>query len=75
MTKTKSKLVSLLLAFVLTCTVSLVQAQPDDPGLDPDPQIPFDGGVSLLIAAGVAYAAKKGYDKRKKLNQNEPNEK
>lgn len=39
-----------------------------DPGDDPDPgvDIPFDGGLSLLIAAGIGYAAKKGYDKRKK---------
>jgi hypothetical protein len=26
---------------------------------------PFDGGLSVLIVAGVGYAAKKGYDKRK----------
>jgi hypothetical protein len=26
---------------------------------------PFDGGISLLIAAGVGYACKKGYDKRR----------
>ncbi|MBW7893207.1 MAG: hypothetical protein H3C48_19770 [Chitinophagaceae bacterium] len=28
-------------------------------------EIPFDGGLSLLVAAGVAYGAKKAYDKRK----------
>jgi hypothetical protein len=27
---------------------------------------PFDGGLSLLIAAGVGYASKRSYDKRKK---------
>ena len=27
---------------------------------------PFDGGLSLLIAAGIGYASKKAYDKRKK---------
>lgn len=26
---------------------------------------PFDGGASLLIAAGIAYGAKKAYDRRK----------
>ena len=63
----KIKLIHLLLAIVLTCTASLVQAQPpDDPGKDPDPvPIPFDGGISLVVAAGIAYAAKKGFDKRK----------
>jgi len=28
--------------------------------------VPFDGGVSLLVAAGIAYGARKAYDKRKK---------
>jgi hypothetical protein len=68
MTKQKIKLA--LLAFALTGAAICVQAQPDDPGGDPDPppptQIPFDGGLSLVLAAGVAYAAKKGFDKRKK---------
>lgn len=44
---------------------SLLAQLPDDPGVDPD-EIPLDGGLSLLIAAGVAYGAKKAYDKRKK---------
>lgn len=35
-------------------------------GFDPPPTAaPFDGGLSLLIAAGVGYASKKAYDKRK----------
>ncbi|MBX3257763.1 MAG: hypothetical protein KF862_26780 [Chitinophagaceae bacterium] len=43
-------------------------AQPGGPGGDPDTEIPIDGGVSLLVAAGIAYGAKKAYDKRKKDN-------
>lgn len=35
-----------------------------NPGDDPD--IPIDGGVSLLVAAGVAYGIKKIRDERKK---------
>lgn len=71
MTKQKIRLLQLFFAIALTCSFSLVQAQPpDDPGEDPDPppntEIPFDGGISLLVAAGVAYAAKKGYDKKNK---------
>ena len=31
-----------------------------------DVEVPIDGGVSLLVAAGVAYGAKKAYDKRQK---------
>ncbi|MGZ8544236.1 MAG: PID-CTERM protein-sorting domain-containing protein [Flavisolibacter sp.] len=54
---------------------SLLLAQGGDPGGDPDPAVPFDGGLSALIAAGIAYAAKKGYDKRKKLKEQAPQEK
>ena len=70
MTKTKNKLVHLLFVVLLTCTVSLANAQgpggPGGPGPDPDPgtSVPFDGGLSLVVAAGIAYAAKKGYDKK-----------
>jgi len=42
-------------------------AQVSDPGCDPlDPLCPIDGGLSLLIAAGIGLGAKKAYDKRKK---------
>jgi len=30
-----------------------------------DPNVPIDGGLSILLAAGAAYGAKKVYDKRK----------
>ena len=50
----------------------IVSAQPSGPGPDPDPgpdpggtSVPFDGGISLLVVAGVGYAYKKAYDKRK----------
>jgi len=42
-------------------------AQVSDPGCDPgDPACPIDGGLSLLIAAGIGLGAKKAYDKKKK---------
>ena len=66
-----------ILTFMITCALMclptvLILAQggpndPGDPGGDPDPAVPFDGGLTLLIAAGIGYAAKKGYDKRKKV--------
>jgi hypothetical protein len=31
--------------------------------------IPFDGGISLLVAAGISYGVKKTYQQRKKKNQ------
>ena len=37
------------------------------PGCDPlDPDCPIDGGISLLIAAGIGLGAKKAYQERKK---------
>lgn len=37
-------------------------------GCDPfDPDCPIDGGLSLLIAAGIGLGAKKAYQERKKL--------
>jgi hypothetical protein len=51
----------------LTTVLAVAQGL-GDPGGDPDPGqgVPFDGGLTLLIAAGIGYAAKKGYDKRKR---------
>lgn len=51
-----------LLGFIPVVSASLLVITPPD-GSD---EIPFDGGLSVLIAAGVAYGAKKAYDKRKK---------
>lgn len=36
------------------------------PGCWPPPCVPIDGGITLLIAAGAAYGAKKLYNSRKK---------
>jgi hypothetical protein len=44
-----------------------VMAQLGDPGDDPD--APIDGGVSLLVAAGIGYGAKKVYEARKKRRE------
>jgi hypothetical protein len=52
---------------------SLVNAQ-IDPGCDPqvDPAcVPIDGGLSLLIAAGVGYGIKKVRDSRKQQQAEE----
>lgn len=59
-----------VLAFSCVCTITYAQGPPGDPGDDPGggTTIPIDGGLGLLIAAGVGFAAKKGYDKRKKEN-------
>lgn len=58
----------LMLAFVLASMVCFAvqppNAENDDTDYDPT-QTPIDGGVSLLIAAGVAYAGKKYRDYKK----------
>jgi hypothetical protein len=59
----KRTIISVLLVAFMYCMPLISNAQPD-PGGDPD--APIDGGLSILIAAGVSYVAKKGYDKRKK---------
>lgn len=73
-TKTKNKLAYVVFSFLLSLPAMLVHAQggPGGPGGPPDPSVPFDGGLSLVVAAGIAYAAKKGYDKRKKERAEEP---
>ena len=46
----------------------LVSAQdPGDPAGDPD--IPLDGGVGILVAAGIGYGYKKYRNARKKADQ------
>jgi hypothetical protein len=58
--------------FLIVCFSLVTHAQnnPGDPGCCPDEtQVPIDGGVGLLIAAGVAYGAKKARDHRKKRTE------
>lgn len=57
----KSKLFLFLFASIGTLPLL---AQPCPPGC-PD-IIPIDGGISFLVAAGVAYGAKKVYEHKKK---------
>jgi hypothetical protein len=56
------------IAILLACSTTAAFAQGPGP-VDDDPdtaQAPIDGGVGLLIAAGVAYGAKKAKDSRNK---------
>lgn len=68
----KSKLI-LLASLVLAPVASLFAANLPgggggmSPGCWPPPcSVPIDGGVSLLLAAGAAFGAKKIIDSRKK---------
>ncbi len=63
----KSKIVYLVLIILTLCLapqiVSAQIAPPDDPT-----DVPIDGGISLLLAAGVGYGVKKARDKNRKQN-------
>ena len=52
----------IVLLNVLPCSLK-AQSPPDG-----DPDAPIDGGVSLLVAAGIGYGIKKHRDSRKKDN-------
>jgi len=63
-----------LLVFLIFVSVDLANAQPPPPGGTgppcwPPPCIPIDGGIGFLLAAGVAFGAKKGYDFQNKEEQ------
>ncbi len=58
------------LVFVLG-VLTVVTAQPvfgDDPV-----DAPIDGGISILVGAGIAYGAKKLNDRKKKQNNKDNN--
>jgi hypothetical protein len=61
------KLISLLFVVVALTLSTILCAQPGPPPGPPcggpfGPACPIDGGVSILIAAGLAYGGKKSYD-------------
>ncbi|MGZ5247011.1 MAG: PID-CTERM protein-sorting domain-containing protein [Flavitalea sp.] len=61
-------LLSVLSTICIAICIPVITMAQGDPGIDPDP-VPLDGGLSLLIGAGIAYGAKKAYDKKKKDNK------
>lgn len=61
---TKKRVLLTVFTAILVLGSLAVQAQPGDPGDDPD--VPVDGGVTLLVAAGVGYGIKRYRDSRSK---------
>ena len=60
----KTTTIQLLIALLIICLPVILHAQPSF--TDDVSDVPVDGGLSLLVAAGVGYGAKKIRDKRKK---------
>ena len=52
--------------FILGASLMICGTAMAQPDIDADPDAPIDGGVSLLVAAGVGYGAKKIHEARKK---------
>jgi hypothetical protein len=71
--KFKTRLTVVLMTLFLTCLPTILLLAQGDPGGDPDENVPFDGGISILVAAGIGYAVKKGYDRRKKNKEAKEN--
>ena len=58
-----------LLLFAVLPVLLHAQGGPGNPGPDPDsggPAVPLDGGLGILLAAGLGYGLKKVNDLRKK---------
>ncbi len=56
----------MLLIFGIALMVSVSASAQTDPAVDPDAEVvPIDGGLSVLVAAGVAYGAKQWRSARK----------
>jgi hypothetical protein len=60
----KTFALSAILVVLFSILPNIANAQLGDPGDDPD--APIDGGVSVLVAAGIGYGVKKMRDNKKK---------
>ena len=63
--KKQTQILKVLLMLIVLLAPMLLIAQPVGGG-DPD-TAPIDGGLSLLVAAGVGYGAKKLKERRSKF--------
>ncbi|MBS1762711.1 MAG: hypothetical protein JSR00_07540 [Bacteroidetes bacterium] len=67
MTHLKTKLIAAVIALMISVPTGVfAQGDPGDGGCDPlDPACPIDGGLSLLLAAGIGLGARKAYKAHK----------
>ena len=64
--KSRNLLITLIFICAFMYIPSLVFAGGSVPWCPPTTEAPLDGGLTLLIAAGIGFGVKKVYDKRKK---------
>ena len=64
----KKILLGLMLVFTLLVLPILVKDASAQPPPPPAQEIPIDGGLFLLIAAGATYGARKLYKQQKELD-------
>ena len=62
----KSLVIFCVMFFIMTGLPAFLMAQVPPDGTAVDPDAPIDGGISLLVAAGIGYGVKKARDNRKK---------
>ncbi|MEJ7682926.1 MAG: hypothetical protein WKG06_34730 [Segetibacter sp.] len=59
------KIVNELKLLLVICMITIPTILMAQGGDDDVEDVPFDGGVSLLVAAGIGYGLKKAYDRKK----------
>ena len=59
-----------MVSMAVALSIGLVASaqNPDDPGGGVD-DVPVDGGITLLVAAGVGYGIKRYRDEKRKVNE------
>lgn len=76
-THSSKKILLWIHAMILSISIQAQDVDPGPPPVDPDggpgdnpdQEVPFDGGIILLLAAGAAYGAKKSINYRKGMKQ------
>lgn len=63
--KIKISTIQVIVLLAVICLPTLLHAEPGFPDDVPD-EVPVDGGLSLLVAAGVGYGIKKVRARNKK---------
>lgn len=65
-------IIKISFALLLTLALGTSAFAQGEPGFDDDVEdTPVDGGISLLIGAGIAYGVKKAYQLKKENKQND----